>query len=118
MAYARFFVYRSRFVNLYVRVGSGYGYITRKFDYLTNPTNNIISTNINMAVQIKMGMEWKLSPNVQLNTAFAFDHFSNSGANLPNYGANLLLGSDRYQGHTQSSRAELQLSEDHRLQEE
>ena len=93
MAYARFYVYRSKFVNLYVRVGSGYGYITRKFDYLTNPTNNVISTNINMAVQLKMGMEWKLSPNVQLNTAFAFDHFSNSGANLPNYGANLLLGS-------------------------
>lgn len=92
LGYSKFFVYRSRFVDFYVRIGAGYSVITRKFDYITNPTNNIISTTINLAAQIRLGMEWKMSQYVQLNTAFTFNHFSNSAVNLPNYGANLLLG--------------------------
>ena len=92
MGYAKFFIYRSKVVDFYTRVGAGYGIITKKYDYLTNPTNNVISTTINMAVQIRMGMDWKINQYIQLNTAFCFDHFSNAAANLPNYGANLLLG--------------------------
>lgn len=93
MGYAKFYMYRSSVVDLYTRIGAGYGYMTRKYDYLTNPTNNLISTAINLSVQIKIGMEWKVEPHVLLTTAFSFNHFSNSATNLPNYGANLLMGS-------------------------
>lgn len=93
MGYGKFFMYRSKVVDLYTRVGAGYAYVTRKYDYLSNPTNNLISSNINMSVQIKIGAEWKMSPWTMLSTTFSFNHLSNSAANLPNYGANLLMGS-------------------------
>ncbi|MBS1624424.1 MAG: acyloxyacyl hydrolase [Bacteroidetes bacterium] len=93
MGYGKFYMYRSKYIDLYTRVGAGYGYITKKYDYLTNPTNNLISSNINLSVQIKIGAEWKMSPWTMLSSTFSFNHFSNSATNLPNYGANLLMGS-------------------------
>ena len=42
-----------------------------------------------MAVMLRLGLDWKLSKYIQLNTAVSFNHFSNSGFNLPNYGLNM-----------------------------
>ncbi|MFN8309470.1 MAG: acyloxyacyl hydrolase [Chitinophagales bacterium] len=89
MGYAKFYIVRSKVANLYARIGGGLGYVTKYYNYETNPRNNILSGPINMAVQIRLGLEWKLHPQVLLNTAFTFSHFSNSSAKQPNYGINI-----------------------------
>lgn len=89
MGTAKFFLVRSKVVNLYVKMGSGYGFLTRRYDAAENPNNSLISSPINMAVMLRAGLEWKLSKHVHFNTAVSFHHFSNSGAHLPNIGLNM-----------------------------
>lgn len=89
MGYAKFFVVRSKVVNAYVRLGGGLGVVTKYYDYTDNPRNNILGGPLNMAVQLRVGLDWKIHPQVQLVTAGTFSHFSNASAKLPNYGMNI-----------------------------
>lgn len=89
MATVKFFLVRSKVVNLYLKLGSGYGLITKRYNETENPNNSLISFPLNMAGMARVGLEWKLSNNVQLNTAVSFHHYSNSGAHLPNIGLNM-----------------------------
>jgi hypothetical protein len=62
------------------------------YNSVTNPNNQLISTVPNLAIQLKLGLDWKLNQYIQLTTAVGFNHFSNSGMNLPNFGMNLPTG--------------------------
>ena len=92
MAFGKFFMVRSRVADFYMRIGGGYGYLTKVYNSVTNPVNELISTHINLAVQLRMGLDWKITPYLQLNTAISFNHFSNSAMQLPNYGLNIPSG--------------------------
>ncbi len=92
MGYSKLYLVRSRVADFYLRIGGGYGLMTRQYDAVSNPTNTLISTPINMAIQLRLGLEWKLSPYILLNTAVSFNHFSNAGIKLPNYGLNIPSG--------------------------
>lgn len=89
MMTAKFYLVRSRVANLYVKLGSGYAYLTRRYNATENPDNSLISSPINMAALLRLGLEWKLSKQVQLNTAISFQHYSNSGSVMPNIGLNM-----------------------------
>jgi len=89
MAYGKFFMVRSRYVNFYTRIGGGYGVLTRRYNSVTNPADDLISTTVNLSVQLRIGLDWKINEWLQLNTAISFNHFSNSGMDLPNYGINI-----------------------------
>lgn len=89
MATAKFYLVRSKVANLYMKLGSGYAYLTRRYNEVENPNNSLISSPINMAALLRLGLEWKLSKQVQLNTAVSFQHYSNSGAVMPNIGLNM-----------------------------
>ncbi len=91
MAIAKFYAFRTKYVNGYVRIGGGFAALTKHYDYLTNPENNIVSSTINMAAQFRIGLEWKASPYSVINTAFTFSHFSNSSIKLPNFGINMAI---------------------------
>ena len=92
LAFSKFYLVRSKVVNLYTRIGGGFGFLTKHYDFVTNPTNNIVSSTVNIAVQVRIGMDWKITKYLQLGTAFSFNHFSNAAANLPNYGINVMTG--------------------------
>jgi hypothetical protein len=92
MAFGKFFMVRSRVADFYMRIGGGYGYLTRRYNSVSNPVDQLISTPVNLAVQLRMGLDWKINPYLQINTAISFNHFSNSGMNLPNYGLNIPAG--------------------------
>ena len=92
MAYAKFFMVRSKVVDFYTRIGGGYGILTRKYDPATNPKDELVSTTINLAVQLRFGLDWKINEYVQIVTAGSFNHFSNAGMKLPNYGINIPTG--------------------------
>lgn len=93
MAFGKFFMVRSRLADLYMRIASGYGYLSKQYNPVSNPVNTLISWPVNLAVQIRLGLDWKITPYLQLTTAINFNHFSNSAMNLPNYGLNLPNGS-------------------------
>lgn len=90
--FVKFYLFRTKVVNSYARIGVGLGFLTRHYDYISNPNNNIVGSTVNLTFSFRLGFEWKLSKQVLLNTAFTFAHFSNGSAKLPNYGINLAMG--------------------------
>jgi hypothetical protein len=90
---AKFYLFRSKYVNGFIRIGGGFGFLTRYHDYITNPQNNIVSSVVNLAVQFRTGLEFKPHPQFAIQTAFNFTHYSNSAATVPNYGINIIGGS-------------------------
>ena len=92
MGYGKFFMVRSKLADLYMRIGGGYALVTRVYNSVSNPNDQLISTMPNLAIQLKLGLDWKINQYVQINTAIGFNHFSNSGMQLPNFGMNLPTG--------------------------
>lgn len=80
---------RSKSWLLYFRVGTGFGYVSRPYDYFKNPTENAIGSHANNFTQFRLGAEYRLSDHWRLQAGGAFSHFSNGASELPNYGVNL-----------------------------
>jgi hypothetical protein len=93
MGFSKFFLFRSKYVNGFARIGGGVSFLTKTYDYLRNPENNIVASTINKFAQLRLGLEWKVSPYASINTSFTFSHISSSAIKLPNYGINMALGS-------------------------
>lgn len=96
--YAKLWLKRSKTVDLYLRAGFGLGYISRPFDYVTNPTNNVIGSKINNCTQFSLGTDFKINRELSLFTALNFTHFSNASFQTPNLGINYIAfsGGFRY----------------------
>lgn len=92
MGYGKFYMVRSKIADFYTKIAGGYGVLTREYNAYNNPGDKLISTPINLAIQLRIGLDWKINQYVQLNTAVSFNHFSNSGEKLPNYGLNIPSG--------------------------
>lgn len=89
MGVAKFWIVRSRFVDFYVRAGSGIALVPRHFDLQDNPTNTAIGSTLNSSAQVKLGLDLKPHPQVQINAGVAFTHYSNSAVQMPNLGVNM-----------------------------
>lgn len=85
-------VLRSRRWLVSFRVGTGLGYVTRPYDYFSNPDENAIGSHGNNFTQFRIGAEYRLSEHWRLQVGGAFSHFSNGSSALPNYGVNLPAG--------------------------
>jgi len=78
--------------SLSLRMGMGIGYVSKKFDRIDNPTNNMISTHWNNMSGIAANFQFSLSEHWQLSTGVYGIHLSNGGTILPNLGINYLAG--------------------------
>jgi hypothetical protein len=87
--YINFPLYRKESFMLTFRFGLGVGYLTRKFDRLTNYKNLMIGSHFNAAVSISFEARLRLSERFILSGGFGLQHFSNGSLKLPNYGLNL-----------------------------
>lgn len=85
-----FWIKRSKILDAYFRMGIGLAYLTKPYDYFTNPINNVIGSNINNVTQLRWGVNWKITERSNINTAFNFTHFSNGHSQNPNLGINFL----------------------------
>ena len=96
--YGKFWLKRSSVVDWYFRVGFGLGYISKPFDYVDNPTNNVIGSKINNCTQFSTGVDFKVNKELTLFTGLNFTHFSNASFQTPNLGINYLAfsGGFRY----------------------
>jgi hypothetical protein len=73
------------------RFGLGVGYLTKKFDRLTNYKNLAIGGHFNAAANIMFELRYRLSNRFTLSSGICLQHFSNGSLKLPNYGLNLPL---------------------------
>lgn len=77
------------------RLGIGLGYLTEKWDRVTNYKNIIIGSNVNSSFDFSLNYDYAISKRWVLSTGMALGHFSNAKFSAPNSGINypkLLLG--------------------------
>lgn len=71
------------------RVGIGLAYLSRFYDVVSNPTNNVIGSHLNNITQLSVQAVWELHRQWHLLGSVGLNHFSNARTQLPNLGINL-----------------------------
>jgi hypothetical protein len=89
MAVAKFWIVRSRYVDFYVRAGTGLAFTPTHFNIVTNKENNAIGSLVNSVDQLRLGVDFKMDDHVQISWAGSFTHYSNAGIQKPNLGVNI-----------------------------
>lgn len=72
------------------RFGLGAGYLTEKFDRLTNYKNLAIGSHINASINLMFQSRYKITNRLTISLGGGLQHFSNGSLKLPNYGLNIL----------------------------
>lgn len=86
------------------RVGTGIGYLTRRFDIHSNPKNSAIGSHVNGSMQIMFLHQVTVSKRFELNLGLGVTHFSNGNFRKPNLGVNmahLVLGTTYFINRTE-----------------
>lgn len=68
----------------------GLNYSTKPFNRITNPTNNVIGSKLNLTAKIGFGYEYKISKRLGVLVMTSIMHHSNGRAEIPNLGVNVL----------------------------
>lgn len=89
LAVTKFWIVRSRYIDFYVRVGTGLAFAPRHFNLISNPENVAIGSTLNSADQIRLGLDFKPDPHLQITLGVGFTHYSNAAAQKPNLGVNV-----------------------------
>lgn len=74
---------------LRARLGTGLAYLTRPFDRINNPVNNIIGSHINSYTYIKLQTVFFPKKQTQYVLGIGYHHYSNSNTSIPNIGVNV-----------------------------
>jgi hypothetical protein len=82
-------IFRSKKMGAIFRVGSGLAYITEHYDYLENPTNNVIASHGNNITQFSGTFRWEPSPYFAVGIGGSFTHYSTGAVRVPNLGINI-----------------------------
>ncbi len=83
-----FDIFAFRKTQFLFQFGTGLGYITKKYDKLSNPTNNAIGSNWNNITQLGLTINQVLYKNLSLSVGTHLTHFSNARTSSPNAGIN------------------------------
>lgn len=75
---------------LYMRLGTGLAFATKKFDPVENHKNNVISARLNAYVNFKWFYKFTISEKLKLETGLNFSHASNGKFKAPNLGVNMM----------------------------
>jgi hypothetical protein len=76
-------------VSLKLRLGTGFACITKPFDRLTNPKNELIGSHVNGFVNIRLHTSIALSSALRLEAGIGLSHASNGAYTTPNLGLNM-----------------------------
>lgn len=82
-------IFRKSASALHFGFGSGFGYLTRPYDRISNPSNNAIGSHLNNTVTLKLDYERLLSQNSIVHIGIKLFHYSNGARQLPNLGLNI-----------------------------
>jgi len=78
----------TRYFEMNIRIGTGFGYFTKVYNAGDNPGNLWISARINPSMHLNIEGQFNLTPNWALVVGGAFTHLSNGATRMPNYGVN------------------------------
>lgn len=84
-----FWINRGKIADFYFRIGSGLAYITKPYNAVSNPTNNVIGSKINNITQLRFGSNFHVSAKTDITLGFTFTHHSNARTQSPNLGTNI-----------------------------
>ncbi len=87
--YATKYIYRSAVQQVHFRLGVGVAYFTNPFSIGDNRKNTIVSTPLNAAIHFRFEYSRRLSPHLDAEGAFTFQHYSNGAFSKPNFGVNM-----------------------------
>ena len=71
------------------KLGVGIGYLTQKYDAVTNPKNTFIGSHINAAIDLSIDYNYMVTNRLGLTAFIGFSHFSNGSSRTPNNGINM-----------------------------
>ncbi|MHC1774971.1 MAG: acyloxyacyl hydrolase [Lentimicrobium sp.] len=71
-----------------IRAGTGFIYLTRPYDPVTNPYNFSYSTRISFPLLLGVSGNFRISPRLNMNLGLIYNHISNGGLREPNKGIN------------------------------
>jgi Lipid A 3-O-deacylase (PagL) len=85
-----FDIFTLQHTSFYFHFGTGLAYLTKKYDKLTNPTNNAIGSHLNNITHLGFAIHQLLYKNLYVTLGSHLTHFSNARTSSPNTGINLV----------------------------
>ncbi|MEO6166862.1 MAG: acyloxyacyl hydrolase [Chitinophagales bacterium] len=76
-------------LSLNFRVGCGIAFLSKHYDYVTNPENNVIASTVNNITSLSMAGKWQIASQVTLMAGGSLTHFSTGAVRTPNLGINI-----------------------------
>lgn len=80
---------KTKKLRIFGRLGVGLGLVTRPYNRLNNPLNNMVGSYLNNSTSLRLGLAWRVSKHLELRPSASFTHFSNAASTLPNLGINI-----------------------------
>ena len=88
ISYINFPFVRSDHFQFSLQAGAGLGYLSRKFDPVTDHKNMGIGSHVNATIRFAFQTRYRLSKNIYAHLNYGITHFSNAAFRLPNLGIN------------------------------
>ena len=88
MPFINFPLYKKKAFTFGFRFSLGAGYLTKKFDRISNYKDIAIGSHINAAINLLLEARYRISEYFTLTGGISFQHFSNGSLKTPNYGLN------------------------------
>ena len=78
-----------RKINFNLRLGAGFGFLTKPFDRIKNHKNNAIGSHVNGFVNVRFSVSYMITDAWLINTGVGLTHISNGAMKTPNLGLNM-----------------------------
>ncbi len=88
IGYINFPLVRREGFQVFFHTGAGIGYLTKKFDPVTDHKNMGIGSHLNATIRVGLQTQFQVSKNIFLHLNYGVTHFSNTAFRLPNLGIN------------------------------
>ena len=88
LPFIEFKIMEKRTSDLHIRLGSGIGYVSKKWDLETNPHNKAIGSHLNANMRLHFIYHQQIHPKLELTLLGGITHFSNGNYKMPNLGVN------------------------------
>lgn len=88
--YMSIHILKTNLLDWRLTIADGVCYMTRPYNPITNPTNNMIGTPINDITRFSTSLQFQPSPHFAFGFGSSFSHFSNGAVAFPNLGINVI----------------------------
>jgi hypothetical protein len=88
IGYINFPLLRENTISFSLQCGAGLGYLSKKFDPVTDHKNMGIGSHVNSTIRFMIKSELRISKKIFFNLDYGITHFSNAAFRLPNLGIN------------------------------